>query len=254
VKKGREEAARRILCRLHGVQQADTEMNEIRTALQERDAALSEIFGGRMRGLMAMAMTLAFFQAVTGINVVMYYAPTIFTTAHVGRGAALSHSVIIGLVMLAFTVVSMLLVDRLGRRSIMLLAAAGMGAALTLLGVNFPNQDGSGNAMLAWILIYVAFFSVGMGGIYWVVVSEIFPTRIRGVAASFSVMCLWGGNYLVSQFFPAMLSLLGGAVFYVYALMCLFCFGFIWCFLPETKGQTLEQIEAKFFGVNSAQK
>ena len=84
--------------------------------------------------------------------------------------------------------------------------------------------------------------------------SEIFPTRIRGVAASFSVMCLWGGNYLVSQFFPAMLSLLGGAVFYVYALMCLFCFGFIWCFLPETKGQTLEQIEAKFFGVNSAQK
>lgn len=247
LQKGREAAASSILMRLHGARQADVELNEIRASLQERDAALGEVFGGRMRGMMAMAMILAFFQAVTGINVVMYYAPTIFTTAQVGRGDALNHSVIIGLVMLVFTVISMLLVDRLGRRSIMLTAAAGMGAALTLLGVSFTNQDGSGTAMLAWILVYVAFFSVGMGGIYWVVVSEIFPTRIRGVAASFSVMCLWGGNYLVSQFFPVMLTALGGDVFYVYAFMCLLCYAFIWRFLPETKGKTLEQIEAKYF-------
>jgi MFS transporter, SP family, arabinose:H+ symporter len=247
LQKGREAAASGILTRLHGARQADVELNEIRASLQERDAALGEVFGGRMRRMVAMAMILAFFQAVTGINVVMYYAPTIFTTAHVGRGDALNHSVIIGLVMLVFTIISMLLVDRLGRRSIMLTAAAGMGAALTLLGVSFTNQDGSGTAMLAWILVYVAFFSVGMGGIYWVVVSEIFPTRIRGVAASFSVMCLWGGNYLVSQFFPVMLTALGGDVFYVYAFMCLLCYAFIWRFLPETKGKTLEQIEAKFF-------
>lgn len=195
-----------------------------------------------------MAMVLAFFQAITGINIIMYYAPTIFTSAGIGTGAALEHSVIIGLVMLAFTLVSMLLVDRAGRRPIMLFAAAGMGLSLTLLGIMFTAGVTNGAWLLTWILTYVSSFSIGMGGIYWVVVSEIFPTRVRGAAMSLSVVFLWGGNYLVSQFFPAMLAALHNRVFFVFAVMCAACFAFIWRFVPETKGKTLEEIERELFG------
>jgi SP family arabinose:H+ symporter-like MFS transporter len=194
-------------------------------------------------------MILALFQAITGINVVMYYAPTIFTSAGIGTGTALGHSVIIGLVMMAFTVVSIALVDRLGRRPLLLFASAGMGISLALLGLGFAQHGASGWGLLIWILVYVASFSIGMGGIYWVVVSEIFPTRVRGAAASLSVVFLWGGNFLVSQFFPLMLEKLAGDVFYVFAAMCLLCFFFILGYVPETKGKSLEQIEHDLFKV-----
>jgi MFS transporter, SP family, arabinose:H+ symporter len=178
----------------------------------------------------------------------MYYAPTIFTSAGIGTGTALEQSVIIGLVMLVFTLGSMLLVDRVGRRPIMLLAAAGMGLSLTLLGMMFTTDGSNASWLLTWILTYVSSFSIGMGGIYWVVVSEIFPTRVRGAAMSLSVVFLWGGNYLVSQFFPAMLATLHSRVFFVFALMCAVCFAFIWGFVPETRGKTLEAIEQELFG------
>jgi SP family arabinose:H+ symporter-like MFS transporter len=130
----------------------------------------------------------------------------------------------------------------------MLLAAAGMGLSLTLLGVMFTAGGSRAAWSLTWILAYVSSFSIGMGGIYWVVVSEIFPTRVRGAAMSLSVVFLWGGNYLVSQFFPAMLAALHSRVFFVFALMCGICLAFIWKFVPETRGRTLEEIEQQLFG------
>lgn len=251
VKRGKVAGARAVLQRLHGNVMAERELAEISTAVAHEQASVSELFkGAKRRGVVIMAMVLALFQAITGINIVMYYAPTIFTSAGVATGAALSHSVIIGLVMLVFTAVSMWLVDRAGRRPIMLLASAGMGISLALLGLMFAGNAGDGGWLLLWILTYVSSFSIGMGGIYWVVVSEIFPTRVRGAAASLSVVFLWGGNYLVSQFFPAMLASLGGHVFYFYALMCLLCFVFVLTYVPETKGKTLEQIEGELFGVH----
>jgi SP family arabinose:H+ symporter-like MFS transporter len=243
--------AQAVLERLHGATAAEAELKEISEAISHDQASLIELFQSRTRGTVIMAMILALFQAITGINIVMYYAPTIFTAVGVGTGAALSHSVIIGLVMLLFTFGSMLLVDRLGRRPIMLLASAGMGLSLVLLGVMFQPGSGGSGWLLLWVLTYVSSFSIGMGGIYWVVVSEIFPTRMRGAAASLSVVFLWGGNYLVSQFFPALLAALGGYVFYVFSLMCLICFAFILAWVPETKGKTLEQIESELFAVRS---
>jgi len=248
LKRERTDQARAVLERLHGPAIAAAELAEIREAISHEQASVFELFRHGTRGVVLMAMTLALFQAITGINIVMYYAPTIFTSAGIGTGTALSHSVIIGLVMLIFTLGSMFLVDRLGRRPIMLLASAGMGLSLVLLGRMFEGTSGDGGWLLLWILTYVSSFSIGMGGIYWVVVSEIFPTRVRGAAASLSVIFLWGGNYLVSQFFPAMLVALAGHVFYVFALMCLLCFVFIFAFVPETKGKSLEQIEGELFG------
>lgn len=248
LKRDRLDDARAVLERLHGAITAAAEFSEIREAISHEQATVAELFQRRTRGIVIMTMVLALFQAITGINIVMYYAPTIFTSAGVGTGTALSHSVIIGLVMLFFTGGSMVLVDRLGRRPIMLLASAGMGVSLALMGLMFNHAAGQGWWLLLWTLTFVSFFSVGMGGIYWVVVSEIFPTRVRGAAMSLSVVFLWGGNFLVSQFFPVMLATLAHNVFYLYALMCLFCFIFILIYVPETKGKTLEKIESELFG------
>jgi len=248
LKQGREQGALNILERLHGTVAATEELSEIRGVATCEDGTVSELFRCGRRGMLIMAVVLALFQAITGINIVMYYAPMIFTSTGIGTGTALGHSVIIGLVMLAFTVGSMFLVDRVGRRPIMLVAAAGMGISLMLLGLMFTQASSNGYWLLFWTLTYVSSFSIGMGGIYWVVVSEIFPTRVRGAATSLSVVFLWGGNYLVSQFFPAMLGTLKGNVFYIFALMCALCFAFILLFVPETKGKTLEEIEAELFG------
>ena len=248
LKRGSVERARAVVSRLHGETAGRSELDEIREAIAHEQGTLAELLERGSRGTVVMAMVLALFQAITGINIVMYYAPTIFTSAGIGTGAALGHSVIIGLVMLVFTLASMLLVDRVGRRPIMLFAAAGMGLSLTLLGIMFTAGATNGKWLLIWILTYVSSFSIGMGGIYWVVVSEIFPTRVRGAAMSLSVVFLWGGNYLVSQFFPAMLAALSSRVFFVFALMCALCIAFIWRFVPETKGKTLEEIERQLFG------
>lgn len=251
LKQGREDAAHDVLKLLHGVAVGRRELDEIRVAIAHEQGTVFELFEPGRRGTVVMAMVLALFQAITGINIVMYYAPTIFTSAGIGTGTALEQSVIIGLVMLGFTLASMLVVDRLGRRPIMLLAALGMGLSLTLLGLMFASGGSNAKWLLIWILTYVSSFSIGMGGIYWVVVSEIFPTRVRGAAMSLSVVFLWGGNYLVSQFFPAMLAGLHSRVFFVFASMCGVCFAFIWKYVPETKGKTLEEIEQELFGLSA---
>ena len=149
--------------------------------------------------------------------------------------------------MVLFTIFSLFLVDRFGRRPLMIGASAGMGLSLLLMGLAFPNAETQGTLLLIYTLAYVASFSIGMGGIYWVVVSEIFPNRIRGRAMALSVVFLWGGNFLVAQFFPWMLSALKGDVFYVFAGSCLVCLLFIARFLPETKGRSLEDLESTFF-------
>jgi SP family arabinose:H+ symporter-like MFS transporter len=159
--------------------------------------------------------------------------------------------VINGLALIVGTVSSMFVVDRLGRRPIMLAAMAAMGLTLALMGVFFGN---TGTGALGWgmvlcTLLYIYAFNFGMGGIYWVMVSEIFPTRIRGAASSLSVVFLWGGNYLVLLVFPTMLDVLKGHVFYVFAGLCALCLTFIAYFVPETKGKTLEIIEGELFGV-----
>jgi MFS transporter, SP family, arabinose:H+ symporter len=245
--RGRTDQARNILVRLHGAELAHTEETEISHSLTQESRSVADLFTAGSRSVVLMAMVLALFQAVTGINIVMYYAPTIFTSAGIVRTTALGESVIIGLVMLGFTLLSMVLVDRLGRRPLMLIASVGMGLSLALLGIMYSGAEQSSVWLLIWILTYVSSFSVGMGGTYWVVVSEVFPTRVRGVAVSLSVIFLWAGNYFVSQFFPVLLSALKGQVFNLFAFMCLLCFAFVWLFVPETKRQTLEQLEGALF-------
>ena len=250
LKRNRPDEARNVLERINGDEVVvESEMAEIRSAIAHEQGKLGELFEPGKRGTVFMAMVLALFQAITGINIVMYYAPTIFTSAGMGTVAALSTTVIIPMVMIAFTIGSMLLVDRAGRKPILLFASAGMGLSLALLGSTFAHSTNAGGGLLAWILTYVASFSIGMGGIYWVVVTEIFPTRVRGAASSLSVVFLWGGNFLVSLYFPVMLAQMKGNAFFVFAAMCALCFVFVLLCVPETKGKSLEQIEHELFKV-----
>ena len=249
-KRGRNPEARLILGRILMASEAEAEFDSILKSLREEEGRMRELFLPGGRRITYMSMVLALFQAITGINIVMYYAPRIFLNAGIGTGDAYGHSIIIGLVMIFFTLIALLIVDRIGRRPIMIAASAGMGASLFLMGIAFPKAEQSGLLLLICTLSYVSWFSVGMGGIYWVVVSEIFPNRVRGRAMALSVVFLWGGNFLVAQFFPYMLSALHSSVFNVFAFCCLLCLVFVVAFVPETKGRTLEAIEREFRAVS----
>lgn len=246
-KRDRRSEARQILGRILPAGEVESEFESIISSLREEEGKMSELFQPGGRRITYMSMVLALFQAITGINIVMYYAPRIFLNAGISAGSAYGHSIIIGLVMIFFTVVSMLIVDRVGRRPIMIAASAGMGISLFLMGLAFPRAENSGLLLLIYTLSFVSWFSVGMGGIYWVVVSEIFPNRVRGRAMALSVVFLWGGNFFVAQFFPYLLSALQAHVFNVFAFCCFLCLGFIVAFVPETKGRTLEEIERDYY-------
>jgi MFS family permease len=188
---------------------------------------------------------LAILQQITGINIVMYYAPRIFTSAGIETGSAIGHSIFIGLIMLLFTLAAMFLADKAGRRPLLLISALGMTAGLFGLGWAYSRTASGGNpsALLAWVLVYVAAFSIGMGPLVWTVIGEVFPNRIRTQAASTCVLLLWLANFAVSQFFPWLLHAFEYKVFWLFGAICLLAAGFIWLLVPETKGRSLEDLE-----------
>ena len=243
-KQNRGAEALAILARVAGPRQAETQMAEIREAIAQESGSLRQVFEPGIRVALAIAVVLAVLQQITGINVVLYYAPEIFKSTGLAAGRAINDTVLVGLVNLAFTLVAIGVVDRLGRKPLLLIASAGMGTSLALLGGAFYLEEFQGPWVLLFTLAYVASFAVAMGPVVWVVMSEIFPTRIRGRAMSIATVCLWVACYAVSQTFPWMLETLKGApTFWFYAAMNLVAFVFVARFVPETKGKTLEQIE-----------
>jgi MFS family permease len=182
-------------------------------------------------------------QQVTGINVVLYYAPKIFESAQVSASQALLQTIVVQGVNLLFTLVAIWLVDRLGRKPLLLITSAAMGVSLLLLGLAFERKMPP-EWVFAFTLAYVASFAVAMGPVVWVVLAEIFPTRIRGRAMAVATVSLWIACYAVSQSLPLMLDRFKPpATFWTYAVMCAICFFFVLGFIPETKGKTLEEIE-----------
>lgn len=240
---GREEAAFKILTRIGGTAHAEQEFGEMRTALAGESSDFNQIFKPGMRIALLIGIGLAIFQQITGINVVLYYAPEIFKSAGLATSSAFSDTVIVGMVNLAFTLVAIAIVDKIGRKPLLLIASAGMGISLFLLGRAFRLEQFDGKRVLLYVLMYVASFAVAMGPVVWVVISEIFPTKVRGRAMSVATVCLWVACFLVSQFFPYMLEKLAGSVFWVYAAICAASFLFILAVVPETKGKSLEEIE-----------
>lgn len=245
IKKGRPADALKILLKIHGEDLARQEVLAIKeVSKQESGGSIRQLFMPGMRVALMVGIVLAALQQVTGINAIMYYAPVIFKEAGAGANASLIQTILIGFVNLLFTILAMWLVDKVGRKVLLLIGSASMTICLTVIGLAFHTGHTSGPLLLIFILLYVASFAVSLGAVLWVVLSEIFPSRIRGRAVAIGTMTHWIADYVVSQSFPPMLHTAGPAMtFWLFALMSLITVGFTWRAIPETKGKSLEEIE-----------
>lgn len=245
--KGRDEAALQVLSRVSGEQQAQENLQQIRQSLTTK--AVSRGFRGlldrRVRLIMIIALGLAFFQQITGINAIFYYLPTIFAQAGGGVNDAFRQAVLVGLVNVGMTFVAIWLIDKLGRKPLLIAGITGMALSLFTISWAFSQDTYSATLVLFAIVGFVASFAISLGPVMWVLLSEIFPNEQR--AAAISVAGFW--NSLVSAsvtfIFPSALSALKpGGTFLVFALFASAALLFVLVFVPETKGRTLEELES----------
>jgi len=240
-----------VLSRIGGPGYAEVELKLIKSSFSKETGDSRILFKSGFRLVLLIGIVLAILQQVTGINVFLYYAPEIFKKMGTGVNTALLQTIVIGIFNLGFTVVAILTVDRFGRKPLMLTGSAGMGICLVSMGLAAYFQQ-SQLWVLLLILGYISFFALSIGPVTWVIISEIFPTRIRGRAISLATVFLWSANWLVSQTFPMLNEspvlvekFHHGFTFWIYGLMCLILFIFIYRLVPETKGKSLEEIEAE---------
>ncbi|MGO4697338.1 sugar porter family MFS transporter [Paenibacillus sp. 2TAB26] len=245
IKQGRAAAALPILLRIHGEELAKKEVIDIKHSFEQESGSIRQLFSPGLRIALIVGVGLAVLQQVTGINAVMYYAPEIFKATGAGTNASLIQTILVGFINLLFTLVALWLIDKVGRKALLLVGSASMSICLIVIGIAFQTGHAAGPLVLIFILLYVASFAISLGPVVWVIMSEIFPNRIRGKATAIAAMALWAADYLVSQSFPPMLSSTGpAATFWIYGGMALLAFLFTWRVVPETKGKSLEEIEA----------
>jgi SP family arabinose:H+ symporter-like MFS transporter len=242
-KVGRQKEAFSVLSSINGTEKAGEILREVMDTLNEEQGTLQELFTGRFKKAIFVGIVLSIFSQVQGINAIMYYAPEIFKAVGTGTDAAFQQTVIIGIINVLFTFVAIQWVDKQGRKSLLLLGGAGMGLSLIMVGLAF-HFGWTGYGLLGFILLYIASFAASYGPVTWVVISEIFPIKMRGVAMSVATLALWIAVYVVTQMFPILLEKVGPAVtFWIFGAMSLLSFLFVWSQVPETKEKTLEEIE-----------
>lgn len=208
--------------------------------------AFKELFKGRMGYVVFLGSMLAFFQQITGINVVVNYAPSILGKLGIAGSDPLLQTVFIGVANLIFTVIALWLVDKFGRKTLLVCGCFGCTASLAYLTYAYSIADPSSIGVLAAILAYIGFFALSLSPLMFVVTSEMYPSRVRGTAMAFSTGISWACAFLVVQFYPWMESTLGTNVaFGIFAALCLAAGLFIWFLIPETKGKSLEAIETE---------
>lgn len=245
VMKGKSKQALEVLEKVNGSSAAKAILEEIKGSFKQHSGKLFS-FGF---SVIIIGILLSVFQQFVGINVVLYYAPEIFKSMGSATDIALLQTIVVGAVNLIFTVLAIQTVDRFGRKPLMLLGAAGMAISMFALGTAFFSKA-MGLFSLICMLVYVASFAMSWGPVTWVLLSEIFPNKIRGRAMALAVTAQWVSNYLVSWTFPMMdkNSFLiekfnHGFSYWIYGLMGLIALFVVWKFVPETKGKTLEEME-----------
>ncbi len=245
--RGRTDQALDILARINGPEAALAEMAEISRVPRQKSGSVGQLFQRGMRIPLLIGLLLPFFSQISGINVIIYYGPTVLKAVGLQGNAALSWQVLLGTVNVLFTVVAIFTVDKLGRRPLLLGGIAGVGVMLGVSGLLMSLDNISAAWLVGAFAVYLACFSLSYGPVCWIIVSEIFPTAIRGRAMSMSIFSLWTGCTLVAQTFPRLLETLGSSwTFWLYALSTPLAFLFVLVCVPETKGKTLEQVEKQF--------
>lgn len=249
-KAGATERARRTLERIGGASYAAAELAEIQGTLvhEDKHVRFHELIEKRVLAVLGLGIFLAVFQQWCGINVIFNYATEIFSQAGFNMNDALTSIVATGVVNLLFVFVALFTVDRLGRRPLMLFGAAGLAVVYVAIGFCYHLKAGGSAVSPYWFLVLVlaaiGTYSMSLAPVVWVLISEIFPNRIRGTAMSIAVGCLWIACFILTYTFPILKTLLGVSVtFWIYAAICAAGFVVLWLRLPETKGKSLEQLE-----------
>jgi len=226
----------------------DAEMDEIDEANKaEGEASVRTLLEPRVRPMVIVGVVLALAQQFVGVNTVIYYAPTILSDTGLTNAASLAGTLVVGVTNVVFTLVAVLLLDRVGRRVLLNTGTVVLGIALAVLGVYFSSstlQHDYGWLALAGLVLFIAGFAIGLGPVFWLMISEIFPVGVRSKAMSVATIVNWGANFLVAQTF---LSLSGWitrqGVFFLYAGLAVLALVFFIMRVPETRGKSLEEIQ-----------
>jgi len=245
VRSNREEKALIILNKTGGDGYARSVLTDIRTSLSESTTGtrLSQLTGSKLRPVLVLGMILAAFQQWCGINIVFNYAEEVFTSAGFGISDSLFIIIITGVVNLVFTFIAIRTVDAWGRRKLMLFGAGGLALTYTVLGISYFT-GARGGIVLIVITIAIAIYAMSLAPVTWVILSEIFPNKIRGTAMALATATLWVASTLLVLLFPFINDLINiSGAFWLYALICIAGFFYIRRKLPETRGKSLEEVE-----------
>ncbi|HEX4430839.1 MAG TPA: sugar porter family MFS transporter [Frankiaceae bacterium] len=248
VAQGREDEAREVLNLVRDSGDIDAEIAEVRE-LSTRRSSMRELLNPGLRHVMMIGISLAVFQQITGINTIIYYAPTLLSSAGLGNSAALLANVVNGAVNVLMTLVAIRLLDRTGRRPLLLGGTAGMVVGMLVVALTFALggshlHGGTAYIAIAGLLLYTGSFAIGLGPVFWLLISEIYPVRIRGQAMSVATMANWGANFVVTISFLSLLSAIGNAgTFFLFAGLSILALAYFQRQVPETKNRSLQDIE-----------
>jgi sugar porter (SP) family MFS transporter len=248
--KNRKDEAVNVMRKVGGQQLIDDELPEMEKILLiekgKEKVQLGDIFKGKTGKIVLIGTLVAAFQQITGINAVIMFAPNIFQSAGSAAVDSLMLSVIVGLVNFLMTIIALWLVDKKGRKTLLLWGAAGMIVSLAYLSYEFTKPVQNGTGVLIALLVYISFFAASFAPVMWVIISEIYPSRIKGVAMSFSTAVSWLCTFLTVYFAPVIQGALGlNYLFGIFGVMSILAFVFVKIWIPETKGKTLEEIETQ---------
>lgn len=235
----KESKAHDILTKINGAEKAKRIITEIKETLRHHQSGKLLSYGYKV---VIIGILLSVFQQFVGINVALYYAPRIFESMGAAKDASMLQTVVMGLVNVLFTVLAILTVDKWGRKPLLMVGSIGMAVGMFAIGA-LSFMEVIGISTLVFIIIYTASFMMSWGPVTWVLISEIFPNKIRGRAVAIAVAAQWASNYFISSTYPAMMEVSGGMTYSFYGLMSLISFFFVWKMVPETKGKTLEEME-----------
>ncbi|WP_163712745.1 sugar porter family MFS transporter [Mangrovibacterium lignilyticum] len=248
VAQGRKNDAASVMRKIGGEQLIKSELAEIERTIAEekkkKQLAISELFQGKTGKIVLIGTLIAALQQITGINAVIMFAPEMFKAAGAAKADSVMMSMIVGLVNFLMTIVALWLVDKKGRKTLLLWGAVGMIVSLAYLTWEFAKPVQYGPGVLAAMLVYISFFAASFAPVMWVIISEIYPNRIKGVAMSFSTAVSWLCTFLTVYFAPVIQGTLGlSYLFGIFGIFSVIAFVFVKIWIPETKGKSLEQIE-----------
>lgn len=236
--KHKDGRALEVLTKINGREKAKIILDDIRNTVERSSAKLFS-FGST---IIIIGILLSVFQQFVGINVALYYAPRIFESMGAEKDASMLQAVVMGLVNVVFTVIAIVTVDKWGRKPLLMVGSVGMAIGMFAIG-SLAFMKVIGISTLVFIIIYTASFMMSWGPITWVLISEIFPNKIRGKAVAIAVAAQWAANYFISSTYPAMMEFSGGLTYCFYGAMSVLSLIFVWKMVPETKGKTLEEME-----------